>query len=274
LAALADIQPGAIVAFEPNEPTIRPSDEAVARVARQTGGVYSAEAHAGLEPHVDQRMLAANIRRLEAMRRTGLVERGPEGAFAVGQDHLATALAFEERLVRRAPFQAQVASYWSLSEQIDALGSTQLDRVLAGEIDSPPGEGPVARNFANALQQRRLFLIEQGWMGEHHHLLPQQALQRMAQAELSGLAKDLSAELGVPVLTYNAHRVSGVYARRIDMAQGRMALILGERQAHLVPWRPPLERFAGREVTGVMRGQGLSWSLSRGMELGIGMPPM
>jgi len=37
------------------------------------------------------------------------------------------------------------------------------------------------------------------------------------------------------VLTYDAHRVSGIYARRIDMAQGRMALILGERQANLVP---------------------------------------
>jgi hypothetical protein len=74
------------------------------------------------------------------------------------------------------------------------------------------------------------------------------------------------------VLTYDAHRVSGVYARRIDLAQGRMALILGERQANLVPWRPPLERFAGRRVEGALRGQTLSWRLERG--LGIGLPPM
>jgi hypothetical protein len=51
-----------------------------------------------------------------------------------------------------------------------------------------------------------------------------------------------------------------------------MALIIGERQANLVPWRPALERFAGRQVDGLMRGPGLSWSLSQG--LGIGLPPM
>ena len=95
-------------------------------------------------------------------------------------------------------------------------------------------------------------------------------MQRLAQLELTNRARVLSGELGVPVLTYDAHRGSGVYARKIDLAQGRMALIVGERQANLVPWRPALERFAGRQVEGVMRGQGLSWSLSLGIGLGLG----
>lgn len=271
LAILADIQPGAIVAFEPNEPTLRPSDHAVARIAGETGGVYSAEAHASLEPYADRRVIDANIRRLENMRRLGLIERSPDGGFNVGDDHLASAMAFEERLVRRAPFSAQVASYWSLGEQIEALGPTHLDRVLAGEDVGPAGEGRIAREFEQALQQRRLYLIEQGWMGQHEHGPSRQAMQRMAMAELSNQARALSDELGVPVLTYDARRVAGIYARRIDLAQGRMALILGERQANLVPWRPPLERFAGRYVEGVMRGQGLSWSLQRGMGIGLGI---
>ena len=66
--------------------------------------------------------------------------------------------------------------------------------------------------------------------------------------------------------------VSGVYARRIDLAQGRVALIVGERHANLVPWRPALERFAGREVIGELRAQGMSWQLQRGV--GISLPPM
>lgn len=271
LAILDGAQTGALVTIVPNTPAIRPSDEAVARVARKTGGVYSAEVHAELEPFVDRRILTANIRRLEHMRRMGLVERTPQGAFAVGRDHLAAAMTFEERLVRRAPFSVQVASYWSLGEQIDALGPTHLDRVLAGEQAPVVGESPLARQHAAALQQRRLFLIEQGWMSAHKPVLPSQGLQRMAQMELSSQAKALSEELGVPVLTYTAHRVSGVYARRIDLAQGRIALILGERQANLVPWRPALEQFAGRHVEGVMRGHGLSWSLQRGMGVGLGI---
>jgi hypothetical protein len=271
LAILADIQPGAIVAFEPNQPALRPSDIAIARVADRTGGFYSIESHARLEPYADRRVMEANVRRLENMRRLGLVQRASNGEFHVG-DHLSNALAFEERLVRRAPFSAQVASYWSLGEQIDALGPTHLDRVLAGEAGGPIGQGRIAHDFEHALQQRRLFLIEQGWMGDDQPTLSKQALQRMAVLELSAQAKGLSEELGVPVLTYNAHRVSGIYARRIDLAQGRMALILGEKQANLVPWRPALERFAGQQVEGVMRAQGLSWSLSRG--LGIDLPPM
>ena len=146
----------------------------------------------------------------------------------------------------RAPFSAQVASYWSLSEQVEARAPTHLDRVLVGDAEGPSGEARIAREFEQALQQRRLFLIEQGWMAPHEAAPSRQAMQRLAQLELTNRARVLSGELGMPVLTYDAHRVSGVYARRIDLAQGRMALIVGERQANLVPWRPALERFAGR----------------------------
>lgn len=271
IACLTDIQPGAMVVFEPNKPALRPSDLAVARIADQTGGLYSVETHARLEPNADRRVLEANVRRLESMRRLGLVERASNGEFLIG-DHRSAALAFEERLLQRAPFSAQVASYWSLAEQIDALAPTHLDRVLTGEMQAPTGQGRLAREFEHALQQRRLFLIEQGWMGPQDRRPSKSMLQRMAQLELSSQAQALSDELRVPVLIHSAHRVSGVYARRIDLAQGRMALIVGEGQANLVPWRPPLERFAGRHVEGVMRGQGLSWSLQR--SLNINMPPM
>jgi hypothetical protein len=272
LAILAGAEPGAIVSFEPNVPTIRPSDEAVARIASSGGGIYSPRIHSELEPGVDPRILAANVRRLEVMRRMGLVRRSGNGEFIVGQGHLANAMAFEERLVRRAPFSAQVASYWSLNEQVEARAPAYLDRVLIGDADGPSGGARIAREFEQALQQRRLFLIEQGWMAPHEAAPSRQTIQRLAQLELTNRARVLSGELGIRVLTYDAHQVSGVYARRIDLAQGRMALIVGDRQANLVPWRPALERFAGREVEGVMRGQGLSWSLSRGP--GIHLPPM
>lgn len=272
LAVLAGVAPGAIVGFEPNHPAVRPADEATARIAARSNGVYSSRIHSDLEPGADPRLLAANVRRLEVMRRMGLVQRTANGEFVVGYDHLSTAMSFEERLVRRAPFSVEVASYWSLGEQVETLGVTHLDRVLIGEADTPSGDGRLAREFEHALQQRRLFLIEQGWMAPHEVAPSRQAIRRLAQTELTNQARVLSTELGVPVLTYTPNSVSGVYARRIDLAQGRVALILGERQANLVPWRPALERFAGREVQGVMRGQGLSWSLARG--IGVGLPPM
>jgi hypothetical protein len=270
LAILSDVRPGSFVIFAPTEPALRPSVIAVARIAGQTGGIYSVAAHASLEPYVDRGLMEANIRRLENMRRLGLVEGLGDVAFRVG-DHVTAALAFEEKQLRRSPFSAEVASYWSLGDQIEAIGPTHLDRVLAGDAHGPTGEGRVAREFEQALQQRRLFLIGQGVMEPHEPGPSRQMLQRMARFELSTQAAALSEELGLPVLTHDAQRVSGIYARRIDMAQGRVALILAGRHAHLVPWRPPLERFAGREVVGVLGGQGLSWSLQRGRELGLGL---
>ena len=272
LAHLADIPPGAIVTFEPNIPVVRPSDEAVARIAQRTGGLYSAEHHWREEPHTEHSLIKGNIRRLEAMRRFGLVERHSDGVFGVGADHLDRALAMEERISRRYPLSPQVASYWTLGEQVEALGPTHLDRVLAREAAPPLGEGDFAREHASALQQRRLFLIEQGWMGKDDRVLAPSALPQMAVNEMRHMAQRLSHELGKPVLTYVANRTEGVYARRIDLAQGRVALIMGERSAHLVPWRPALERFSGQQVEGLMKGRSLSWELSRG--LGIGLPPM
>ncbi len=269
IAMLASLETGAIVAFEPNKPTIRPSDEAVARIAARNGGIYSQKAHLDLEPHVDRTLISSNIRRLENMRRVGLVQRFGAGEFIVGENHLKTALAFEVRLVHRAPFSIRVDSYWALHEQVTALGPTHLDRKLAGDAVGPGGEGRVVRDYEHALQQRRMFLIEQGWMRPEEIGPSRLTIARMADAELSGQARALSEEFGVRVLTHRQHRISGLYARRIDLAQGRMALILGDREAHLVPWRAALERFAGREVQGSMRGQTIAWSLSRGRGIGI-----
>jgi len=116
-----------------------------------------------------------------------------------------------------------------------------------------------------------MFLVQEGWLKPDERTLSPSAKQQMAVNELRDIAGRLKHELGMPVLTVQLNHVRGVYAQRIDLARGRMALIVGERQASLVPWRSALERFAGREVEGALRGQGMSWSLARGMGLGIGM---
>jgi hypothetical protein len=272
LAVLADAPRGAIIAFEPKTPRARPSDEAVARIALQSDGLYSPSLHTRTEPRVDPGLVAANVRRLEAMRRAGFAERRNDGAFIIPSDHLARAAAYESQLLKRAPVGAKVVSYWSLSEQIKALGPTHLDHVLAGVETAPYGDGAFGQRYAAALQRRRLFLIQQGWMEETDRSLSPSALRTMAVNERADLAKRLSGELKLEVLTEVPARLRGVYARRVDLAQGRVAIIMQDRQAYVVPWRPALERFAGREVDGVMRGQTLSWNVARGMTPGL--PPM
>jgi hypothetical protein len=272
LAILADAPRGSIVAFEPRAARARPSDEAVARIASQTDGRYSTKHHTHIDPRIDRGIVAANVRRLEAMRRAGLVERGSDGVFVIPPDHLVRAASYERQQLKKAPVGAKVVSYWSLAEQIEALGPTHLDHVLAGVVEAPRGGGEFAERHAAALQRRRLFLIQQGWMTETDHRLSPAALRTMAFNERADLANRLAGELRLEVLTEAPAHIRGTYARRVDLAQGRVAVIMQDRRAYIVPWRPALERFAGREVEGLMRGQTLSWSLAKG--IGPSLPPM
>jgi hypothetical protein len=63
--------------------------------------------------------------------------------------------------------------------------------------------------------------------------------------------------------------VSGTLKRRIDLACGRFALLENAREFTLVPWRPILERYQGREISGLVRGSSVSWHFgrSRGIEI-------
>lgn len=272
LARLDDLRPGALIEIDPVAPTLKPSDNAVARIAGANKGLYSEAIHLAQEPWLDPELVRANTRRLEAMRRMGLLERQTSGAFEVGDDHHVRALTYEIRLARQAPVRVQVLSYLTLDEQANASGPTELDRALAGVVDQPAGEGTFARDFERAMQRRRLFLVENGWMQAQDRTLVPARLAELAEIEMRDMAQRLSRELSKPVHTAMLARVEGVYSRRVDLAQGRMALIETETSARLVPWRPALEPFAGRKVQGLMRGQSLTWSLTRGR--GIDLPPM
>lgn len=272
LAVFVGAERGAIVEFEPRAPALKPADHAVARIAAETGGLYSPAHHAAFEPHADPALMAANVRRLEAMRRAGFIARRPDGVFEIAPDHAARALKYEAKRLARTPVQARITSYWTLGEQEQALGLTHLDRVLAREEPMPDGPGRFAQEFEAALQRRRLFLIEQGLMGRTDMALSADAVDRLASRELQSTAHRLEKEFGRPLLTQLGAHVEGIYARRIDLAQGRYALLWQRDTAQLVPWRPALEQFAGRHVQGLVRGQSISWGLWQGRT--IGLPPM
>jgi Protein of unknown function (DUF3363) len=55
----------------------------------------------------------------------------------------------------------------------------------------------------------------------------------------------------------------GVYRRSLNLACGRYAVIEKSREFTLVPWRPVLERNLGKQVSGIVRGETISWTLGR-----------
>ena len=86
----------------------------------------------------------------------------------------------------------------------------------------------------------------------------------LRQRELTRVAGQLSGELGLNYAELRSgERVEGIYRRSIELASGRFAVIAKSREFTLVPWRPALERALGKEVSGIARGNGISWTIGR-----------
>ena len=51
--------------------------------------------------------------------------------------------------------------------------------------------------------------------------------------------------------------------------RSRYAVIEWAKDVTLAPWRDVLERNLGKPVSGMVRGQSISWTLTRGKHLGL-----
>ena len=86
----------------------------------------------------------------------------------------------------------------------------------------------------------------------------------LRRRDLTRVADQLSGELGLQYAESEpGKRIEGVYRRRLDLVSGRFAVIEKSREFTLVPWRPVLERNLGKQVSGTLRGDTISWSLGR-----------
>lgn len=86
----------------------------------------------------------------------------------------------------------------------------------------------------------------------------------MRRRELARVAGQLSGDLGLSYAeAKSGEKVEGVYRRHVDLASGRFAVIEKAREFTLVPWRPVLERHLGKQVSGIARGDTISWTIGR-----------
>jgi hypothetical protein len=137
-------------------------------------------------------------------------------------------------------------------------------------------DGGFGREVRDALARRRQWLIEEGLARAEEDRVVYRAdlLDRLRRRELLRVAGQLTAELtGELGLAYaetrTGERIEGVYRRPVELASGRFALIERSRDFTLVPWRPVLEQRMGRRVSGIARGETISWSIGRQRGVGI-----
>lgn len=266
-----DIQPGMIVDVRGRDRSGPAIDRAVGEIAASHGGTYSAALHRQADPAASEPYLAAHVRRLEAMRRAGLVERMAEGTWQVGIDFAARAERYEIISRQRNPVRITVLSWQPLEALPETLGATWLDRrLLSGDADR--GTSGFAEEVGRALQRRQQWLIAQGLAAEAGKGIRFQPglLNRLEQRELADAGRQLSAQTGLErgqVLP--GEPIAGRYRMPVVLASGRYAMIERAHDFVLVPWRPVLEQARGQWVQGAGSGNGISWSIGRTRGVGL-----
>ena len=265
--SIAPIPDGAILRLDPRPVEPRPADRTIAEIAAAHGGRYGIDIHLRHDPTASEAFAETHVRRLEAMRRlTGGVTREADGTWIIAPDHLDRAAVFERRQAQDAPVMVRTLSALPLDRQIAADGPTWLDRELVAATPEPLRDAGFGREVRAALALRQQALVEQGLAraDQDRVLFRADMLDVLRRRELLRVAGQLSDELGLAfVETKPGQSVEGVYRRAIDLAGGKAALIEKSREFTLVPWRSVLDPHLGKQVSGILRGDDISWSFGR-----------
>ncbi|MCY1364074.1 hypothetical protein D9M71_547480 [compost metagenome] len=204
-----------------------------------------------------------HVRRLEALRRAGIVERVSDGAWRVPNDLPERGRQFDLRRLGEA--RVEIRSSLPIERQSRALGATWLDqRLIAGGKElSGNGFGAEVRE---ALRQRADFLVERGLAERQGHrlVLARNLLTTLRDQELALAAREVATLNGLhyrPAVEGTA--VSGVYRRDLQLVSGRFAVLEDGIGFSLVPWKPVIEQRLGQHLSAVLRGNQVSWQIGR-----------
>lgn len=220
--------------------------------------------------HDPQATVDAHVRRLEALRRTGSVERIADGVWQVPPDLVQKAQQHDCQ--KSAGVSIELRSHFPIEQQVRAMGATWLDRQLVSDAKdlAPQGFGGQVRE---AIRGRVDFLAEHGLAERRGQrlVLARNLLGTLRDRELTTVGKSLQDQTG---RTYrplqDGQQASGVYRQSIQLASGRFAMLDDGMGFQLVPWRPVIEQRLGQRLSVVVRESSVTWSFGRKHGLSIG----
>ena len=258
---------GAVVEVK-GSATIRAADKTIAAVAAD--GLYRTDHHLAIAQAQSQtdrdpsEVVDAHVRRLEALRRAGIVERLAEGIWQVPDDLPERGRQYDTQ--RLGGFVAvELKSHLPIERQARAIGATWLDQQLIGG-GKGLGELGFGSEVKDALQQRADFLAEQGLAEKRGQrvILARNVLATLRGRELATAGQSIAAETGLQHLPMvDGERVSGVYRRSVMLASGRFAMLDDGLEFRLVPWKPMIEQRLGKQIAATVRGGSVSWEIGR-----------
>jgi len=273
---LEDARIGSVVEIGPADTAGRPSDHAIAGIAED--GIYRPSRHLeqakfdGRVPGGDyEGFIDAHVRRLEALRRAGIVERIDADQWRIPDDFESKAVAYDAGRNRQANI--RILSTFDLEKQIGADGATWLDRrLVSGEAAdlSPAGFG---QEVQQAMDRRREHLINHGDATRQQNgrvFYRRNLLATLREREVARAGAEMAESKALPFrAASDGETVSGKFTGTVQLSSGKFAIVEKSHEFTLVPWRPVIDRQFGREVMGVVQGGSVSWQLGRQRGLGL-----
>lgn len=258
---------GAVVEVKGSN-AVRAADKIIAALA--VDGIYRTDHHLAIakdQPHPDRdprEVVEANVRRLEALRRAGLVERLAEGVWKVPGDLPERGRQHDSQRLGGG-VAVELKSHLPIERQARVIGATWVDQQLIGG-GKGLGDLGFGGEVKQAIQQRADFLAEQGLAQRRGQsiVLARNLLETLRNRALTYAAKDIATETGLeyrPVA--DGQRVTGVYRRNVLLASGRYAMLDDGRGFSLVPWKPVIEFRLGQQIAATVRGSGVSWEIGQ-----------
>ena len=272
-----DIGRGSIVAVEPPPSVPRAADRNIV-AATDKNGIYSPATHrvqalARLEADDADAYVRSHVRRLEALRRAGIVERIHAEHWTVPPDLPERGLAHDRKRFGSGP-RIDELSHLPLDQQVRHEGATWLDRAMiegGRETMTHTGFGGDVRT---AWEARKRALAGMGYvrdLGGGQFRAPSDLIAQLEQAEVNRAGKKFAAERGLDWQpTGIGDRVSGKLVGQAQLSSGRFAMIDNGLGFQLVPWNDTLAKRLGQQVDGIpMPGGGIDWTLGRSRGLGL-----
>jgi type IV secretory pathway VirD2 relaxase len=275
-AGVEDIRIGSIVEIGSAEAGRRPADRTIAAMAED--GIYRPSHHLeqarfdGRVPGGDyDGFIDAHVRRLEALRRGGIVERIDADHWRLPEDFESRAAAYDAG--RNRQLNIRVLSNFDLESQIEADGATWLDRRLVGRGPADLVTAGFGQDVQQAMERRREHLIGQGDAirhGDGRVFYRRNLLATLEQRDVINAGSSLATSRSLPFRAAgDGETVQGVFKQTVQLSSGKFALVENAHEFTLVPWRPVIENQLGRQVMGIVQGGSVSWQLGRNRGLGL-----
>jgi type IV secretory pathway VirD2 relaxase len=251
----------------------RTADRNIAELA--SNGVYRSDAHLvaarsrPMSQHDPDDVVRAHVRRLEALRRAGVVERLEEGIWRVPADLPERGRQYDRQ--HADGVLVEVRSHLSIERQTRAMGATWLDIQLIGG-----GKGLSSSAFGadvrEAMQLRADFLVREGLAErrEQRLVLARNLLQTLRDRELMQTAIAIRTQTGLAYRPLGPDGYAqGVYRQSLQLASGRYAMLDDGLGFSLVPWRPVIEQRLGYAVSATLRAGRVMWEVGRQQSLAL-----